>query len=833
MFKFRDLKLSTKLFLIAILPVALLGYISFDKISEEIDAKDKLEHFSVKLDELELLENVTHEIQQERDLGALFLIDATLEAQMNLQNQWKESDSLITIYKSFVYQNQLDTTLFELFSSLQQRRANVTYFQYESTELEFLYNVQIESFLAHVSKVEEDLMYEKSLANYNAHISLLWTKEYLGRIRSNLNTLFTLGGFGDLNYGIFAVNKGGFESNLNNFRKTADESILNEYESNFLVTSGRMLQTIDYVFEHPELKNFPFEKSSWWLTATTAINNLNQIASYSITEMKGDIRLAIKDSETTIWQMWLFLSSTIIVVVLFCVYVINSLTKQVREIQRASRKIITGDTEILVPVRTNDAIGSLAESFNSLVQNSRKLASIADKIGKGDYEVDVPVRSGKDKLGKSLEEMRSNLLRTNTQLIVKAKELEENNIQIRQQNEELIVAREALHQTVEELESANRYKSEFLANISHELRTPLNSILILTKILESNKESNLTEDQIHSLNVIDKSGTDLLILINDILDLSKIEAGKIDLNISAINLHESLNNVVELFDPLAKDKQIGFKFENHINQDQIVRLDRLRFEQILKNLLSNAFKFTPQNGMVKLQATGDENSFTVKVVDTGIGIPLDKQESIFEAFKQVDGTTTRKYGGTGLGLTITKQLVEMMDGEIDIESQEGAGTTFSIKFNQEVLGDIKEDEDEVFEMDQTQDQLEPLIIQDVEEVNIHFNGQKFLYVEEDITKVFELSAAFNAYDISIVEVDQWNELVAMNAREFPTAIIINLDYVDLNEVSNLQVLEQIGKPVLVINKEPILFRDTKFKVFPLGYPVKVSKIVEVLKTLSK
>lgn len=270
-------------------------------------------------------------------------------------------------------------------------------------------------------------------------------------------------------------------------------------------------------------------------------------------------------------------------------------------------------------------------------------------------------------------------------------ELQEKARLLQQQNLEIEDARQSLVFKAEQLEQSNKYKSAFLANMSHELRTPLNSILILAKLLSDNRKNNLDEKQTEHARIIHKSGNDLLALINDILDLSKIEAGKVEMQNEDIPLTQISEDIYLLFRDYASEKQIRFvcpKPEKTLH----LFTDRVRLEQVIKNLLSNAFKFTPANGTVAftIQPAPEDTLYKEKslfqtdgvialqVKDSGIGIPEDKQKQVFEAFQQADGSTSRRFGGTGLGLAICRELVGMMGGEIQLESVEGAGSTFTV-----------------------------------------------------------------------------------------------------------------------------------------------------------
>jgi len=256
-------------------------------------------------------------------------------------------------------------------------------------------------------------------------------------------------------------------------------------------------------------------------------------------------------------------------------------------------------------------------------------------------------------------------------------ELEEKASLLEEKNQAIEEARQSITQKADELETTGKYKSEFLANMSHELRTPLNSILVLARILKDNKPLNLSEDQIKYASVIFNAGNDLLTLINDILDLSKIESGKLDMQNEDIRISEILGDVQSLFAEMAMNKNITFKTHT-FDVPATIYTDKVRVEQVVKNLLSNAFKFTPDGGSISVTARPGSTPNTVMfaIKDSGIGIPLEKQKIIFEAFQQADGSTSRKYGGTGLGLSISRELSNLLGGHITLKSEPGVGSEF-------------------------------------------------------------------------------------------------------------------------------------------------------------
>ncbi|BDI31418.1 histidine kinase [Capsulimonas corticalis] len=299
---------------------------------------------------------------------------------------------------------------------------------------------------------------------------------------------------------------------------------------------------------------------------------------------------------------------------------------------------------------------------------------------------------------KELQSQQDQLKRSNSELEAQAKELEdkasllaEQNNKVELKNREVELARAALEEKAEQLALSSKYKSEFLANMSHELRTPLNSMLILAKLLSDNTEGNLTAKQTEFAKTIYASGGDLLTLINEILDLSKVEAGKMEIDLTNVSLTQVGDYVERTFAHLADEKGLGFHVRVDPKAPPTIRTDVQRLQQVLRNLLGNAIKFT-ENGYVDLNIGAAQQSIVdatgaivpadqlvaFSVVDTGIGISRDKHNLIFEAFQQADGTTSRKYGGTGLGLSISRVISELLGGRIAIKSEPGQGSVFTL-----------------------------------------------------------------------------------------------------------------------------------------------------------
>lgn len=299
-----------------------------------------------------------------------------------------------------------------------------------------------------------------------------------------------------------------------------------------------------------------------------------------------------------------------------------------------------------------------------------------------------------------LQAQQEELRQTNEELEEQTQILEERKEKIQKTNLELNNARKLLEKKADDLEISSQYKSEFLANMSHELRTPLNSILLLSQLLYDNKQGTLNEKQVEFAQTIYSSGSDLLALINEILDLSKIESGSVELRIDDVNLADFAASMEQRFQPIAVEKDLNFNIKVADNLPAHIRTDHQRISQIVKNFLSNAFKFTSK-GEIKLKikrpdtktnlsksGLDPEKVIAISVSDSGIGIPKDKFRLVFEAFRQADGTTSRKYGGTGLGLSISRELAGYLGGEIHLESEEGKGSVFTLYLPEKIESKI-------------------------------------------------------------------------------------------------------------------------------------------------
>ncbi|WP_337996061.1 response regulator [Oleispirillum naphthae] len=341
----------------------------------------------------------------------------------------------------------------------------------------------------------------------------------------------------------------------------------------------------------------------------------------------------------------------------------------------------------------NDLRASNAElkrQAQALIESERELQTQQEELRVINEELEEQTRALR-KSENELQTQQEELRVTNEELEERTQELELRSRAIQAKNDELTAARDEIRQKIQELETANRYKSEFLANMSHELRTPLNSILILSQLMADNRNGNLSERQTESARTINAAGSDLLKLINDILDLSKVEAGKIEMTMDPMPIAGFLADIERVFRPVSDIRGIPFDIAVADDAPAALVTDSHRLQQVVRNLLSNAFKFTEAGGRVGLaiarpeaadlpagSALTPENAVAFAVSDDGIGIPAERQADIFEAFRQADGGTSRKYGGTGLGLSISRRLAEALGGTITLTSEAGKGSVFTV-----------------------------------------------------------------------------------------------------------------------------------------------------------
>jgi CheY-like chemotaxis protein/signal transduction histidine kinase/CHASE3 domain sensor protein len=338
-----------------------------------------------------------------------------------------------------------------------------------------------------------------------------------------------------------------------------------------------------------------------------------------------------------------------------------------------------GDS-VALAVRSSEYKQRLRELLEEAHRQAEQLQTQQEELRVANEELDAQASALKA-TQKQLETQQAELEQTNDNLTQQSQLLERQNIALAQKQSEVVAK-------ARELERASQFKSDFLSNMSHELRTPLNSSLILAKLLADNRESNLSAEQVKFAHTIYTANNDLLLLINDILDLSKIESGKMEVHPTSVRLEGLREGLYRTFEALAAEKRLGFSVTLAASAPQTIETDSQRLDQILKNLISNALKFT-EHGEVSVSidvAAEDRIDFSVR--DTGIGIAPHQQGIIFEAFRQADGTTNRKYGGTGLGLSISRELARLLGGDISVVSEPGQGSTFRLNIPQAYAGPV-------------------------------------------------------------------------------------------------------------------------------------------------
>lgn len=461
----------------------------------------------------------------------------------------------------------------------------------------------------------------------------------------------------------------------------------------------------------------------------------------------------------------------------------------------------------------------------------------------------------------NLQAQQEELRVSNEELEEQTRKLELQKKDITDSNEKLIKAKFEIEEKAKELESTNKYKSEFLANMSHELRTPLNSILVLSELLKNKKDNTpLTDKQLEYAKTIHSSGENLLKLINDILDLSKVESGKMDVNLETINLEELAEDIKRLFNPIALQNKLYFKVEIEKGLPKEIISDSLRLQQIINNLLSNAFKFTHNGGVTmnicrpKISDISSSNIkgdidklISIEISDTGIGIPLDKQELIFEAFKQSDGTTSRKYGGTGLGLTISKELAHLLDGTIYLKSQERKGSTFTLiildKTNKDEKSSQLTEDKESYENKPIDSILEKVNISDVNDIFevknkevIREHEKLLLIIEDDENLLKVLSELAHKKGYKVLVQKNGEEGLKLAIKYKPDAILIDIGsdingWTVIHELKNIEDTKNIPVHIISEREDTELYMKSEDLVGYLKKPVNLEELHNLFNNL--
>ena len=497
-----------------------------------------------------------------------------------------------------------------------------------------------------------------------------------------------------------------------------------------------------------------------------------------------------------------------------------------------------------VAVRSANYRATLQNFLEETQRQSEELQSQGEELRVNNEELEEQGRALKESHFR-LEQQQAELEQTNAQLEEQAAILE-------QQRDDIARSQQAVQLKAEELEQASRYKSDFLANMSHELRTPLNSSLILAKLLADNGDGNLTEEQITFAKTIQSSGNDLLTLINDILDLSKIEAGQMEIHPESVSVQRMIRDMTRTFDPVAAQKGVTFKTTVAEDLPEFIEADRLRLEQVLKNLLSNAFKFTERGSVeLKLTRSGDDR-IVFAVIDTGIGISDDHQQAIFDAFRQADGTISRKYGGTGLGLSISRELSRLLGGSIQLSSKLGKGSTFTVSIplaydpaqvSARVIQPMAQPRETPVESAAVQSlapampgrTLRPPRVQDDRD-KLSPERRSILIIEDDDAFARILYDLAHDLDFQCLIAQDAEEALAVVQQYMPNAIVLDIGLPDHSGLSVLDRLKRDARtrhiPVHVVSGSD--YTHTALSLGAIGYmlkPVKREELVDAFKQL--
>jgi len=488
------------------------------------------------------------------------------------------------------------------------------------------------------------------------------------------------------------------------------------------------------------------------------------------------------------------------------------------------------------------SISNLKEKEIELVRVSTKIIATAISTAMKNNEV--------EELLKESNEININLSAKQKEIEVANNKMKLQQEQLEIQNKELNITQIEVEKKAKDLEQSNKYKTEFMANMSHELRTPLNAVILLSELMGHNKQKNLNSDDIKKANTINTAGKDLLRLIDDILDLSKVEAGKIEIIVDEFKPLDLLEELKDLYEQSAINKDLTFNI--HDSYVDTIRSDKHRISQILKNLISNALKFTKTGSIdVSIIKSEDENlPIKISVKDSGIGISQDKLEKIFEAFTQEDGSTSRQYGGTGLGLSITKELSALLGGKVIVESSKNIGSTFIIllpNINNLTICDTPYNEtkkqenptiqkelisEEVINAHEANDnpsveliQDHPTILEDIDLTNLNI-----LVVDDDIKNIFIIDGVLQDYNVNVFTAYNGNEAMEV-LKETPNIDIILMDIMMpvMDGFEAIKLIKQDDKinniPIIAVSA--ITLKEDIDKCISLGANDYVSKPINI------
>ncbi|WBW96765.1 response regulator [Oceanirhabdus sp. W0125-5] len=488
------------------------------------------------------------------------------------------------------------------------------------------------------------------------------------------------------------------------------------------------------------------------------------------------------------------------------------------------------------------------ELLERTINQSEELQTQQEELRQNNEELEEQARSlqeSQEQLQIQQEELRV----SNEELEARTKELELQKKALDEKNHELIDSQALIMEKADALEIANQYKSEFLANMSHELRTPLNSILVLSQLLSDRDRAQLmSEKEQEFAKTIHSSGNDLLNIINDILDLSKVEAGYLDIHHDEVDLEEILTHIENLFKPLAENKDIKLETDLSPVVPKTITTDSIRVKQVMKNLVSNAIKFTEEgevNVSIRKLTNGErqrveypDEYLAIEVKDTGIGIPEDKLDHVFEAFRQTDGTTSRKYGGTGLGLTISRELINLLGGEILLESELGKGSAFvvlmpiNLSCSLPKESSVKEEKSKIKQV--RSNQREEFV--EIKEIEIEKSNDKsstLLIIEDDINFASVLKSLSEEKGYKVHMAHSGEEGLNRAQKLKPDAIILDIGLPDMDGIlvaENLEKMEETKDiPIHIISgKEDENIMMPQSVIGFLKKPVDIKSIYETL-----
>jgi CheY-like chemotaxis protein/putative methionine-R-sulfoxide reductase with GAF domain len=492
-----------------------------------------------------------------------------------------------------------------------------------------------------------------------------------------------------------------------------------------------------------------------------------------------------------------------------------------QQMNEAARMLATEASEsIAIAIKSAISRRKTKELLNKTQQQAEELQSQQEELRVVNEELEEQAQALKES-EKSLQVQQEELRVINEELEENTHDLELQKNAISDKNKALELAQKSIQIKAEQLETISRYKSEFLANMSHELRTPLNSLLILSRDLAENKKLNLNKDQVESASIIYQSGQDLLNLINDILDLSKIESGKMTITPEVVHLTELEQYIRNNFRHMAEEKGLKFDVISENGLPAYIITDKHRLGQVIKNLVSNALKFT-HKGQVIIRFKNTEgismrnpilkptNTIMLAVEDSGIGIPIDKQKEIFEAFHQADGSISRKYGGTGLGLSITRELTKLLGGEIHLNSEPGNGSVFMIILPLETPSELSAESDKplfdnVFEQPiQPEQEPEKTVTKSLQEYrndeesvflpddrnNILPGDKSLLIVEDDSAFAKILIRLSRERGFKCIAAETGEQALMLAEKYKPDAIILDIMLPGMNGYKVLEILKQ-------------------------------------------